>query len=57
MTGELTKGCFDVKYKGWDTARVFHDLKENPPPQDDSLDSHDWDGAKDMTPDEKDALA
>jgi len=57
MTGELTKGCYDVKYKGWDTARVFHDLKENPPPQDDSLDGHDWDGAKDMTPDEKDALA
>ncbi len=57
MTGELTKGCYDVKYKGWDTAKVFHDLKENPPPQDDSLDGHDWDGAKDMTPDEKDALA
>ncbi len=57
MTGELAKGCFDVKYKGWDTAKVFHDLKENPPPQDDSLDGHDWDSAKDMTPDEKDALS
>ena len=26
MTGELTKGCCDEKYRGWDTAQVFNDL-------------------------------
>jgi len=57
MTGELAKGCFDVKYKGWDTAKVFHDLKENPPPEGDSLDKHDWDSAKDMTAEEANELA
>lgn len=64
MTGELTKGCYDPKYKGWDTARVFHDLKKNGKgggsghtTSGDVLDKHDWDNAKTMTPDEKDQLA
>lgn len=35
MTGGLEIGCYDVKYEGWDTARVYHDLKKNgmPKPQ------------------------
>lgn len=33
MTGKLKIGCLDEKYRGWDAAQVFHDLKKNPPPQ------------------------
>ena len=29
MTGELTKGCFDEKYRGMDTAQVYHLRKIN----------------------------
>jgi len=85
MTGELAMGCIDTKYRDWDTARVYHDLVKNPPPQDGNgggdgktgignpdgetvsqpltsgqgkpIDSHDWDGAKDMTPQESKDLA
>ena len=61
MTGELSRGCYDPKYRGWDTAKVFHDLKKNNDGGGDSggdvLDIHDWDNAKDMTPEEKDQLA
>ena len=75
MTGELSKGCFDAKYRNWDTAQVFHDLKKNPPPTGGGqgnggagagevvsgtltgFDEHDWDGAKEMTPEEKRELA
>jgi len=28
MTGPLTKGCYDEKYRNWDSAQVFHDLKK-----------------------------
>ena len=28
MTGPLTIGCLDAKYRGWDPAKVFHDLYE-----------------------------
>ena len=36
MTGELSIGCYDKKYEGWDTAMVYHDLKKNglPKPKD-----------------------
>ena len=82
MTGELSKGCFDEKYRNWDSAQVFHDLKkkgrsgeqgnpDNPNGPDDGrgngtsgdvsggvpFDEHDWDGAKEMTPEEKRELA
>lgn len=61
MTGELSKGCYNSKYRGWDTAKVFHDLKKNNDGDGgsggDVLDTHDWDNAKDMTPEEKDQLA
>ena len=61
MTGELSRGCYNSKYRGWDTAKVFHDLKKNNDGDGGSggnvLDIHDWDNAKDMTPEEKDQLA
>lgn len=87
MTGELAKGCLNEKYRNWDSAQVFHDLKKKgqgsgntsggvPPktPNGGSsqtgvgdtggnlsggvpFDEHDWDGAKEMTPEEKRELA
>ena len=51
MTGPLTKGCYDVKYRGMDSAEVYNMLKQDPP-QDggdggsggdgQSLDEHGW---------------
>jgi len=29
MTGELTRGCFDEKYRGMDTAQVYHARKKS----------------------------
>jgi predicted metal-dependent peptidase len=79
MDGPLTMGCLDEKYRGWDSAMVFADLKKQgrSKPQDgagqpgdgagqpgdgagqpgDGFDDHDWDGAKEMSEDEKQALA
>jgi len=61
MTGKLQIGCFDPKYRGWDSARVFEDLKNNPPPQGgqggQGFDEHGWDEAKGMTEEERNALA
>jgi predicted metal-dependent peptidase len=78
-------GCLDVKYRHWDSAAVFIDLRDNGSPQDgdegsgdttgtqntavgdgdgsgdngppQGFDSHDWDGAAELTPDEKRELA
>ena len=80
-------GCLDVKYRHWDSAAVFIDLRDNGSPQDSDgdtcedsegsggngspqdgdegsgdespkgFDSHDWDGAAELTPDEKRELA
>ena len=35
MTGELASGCYDEKYRGMDTAEVYHARKESgeDPPQ------------------------
>ncbi len=75
MTGELTNGCFDEKYRGMDTAQVYHARKESGEDQptqgngtgidgesgSDSLqgsfDQHDWDGAKELSPQEQNDLA
>ena len=77
MTGELTKGCFDEKYRGMDTAQVYHLRKKNgesEQPQgtgqgtgidgengsdslQESFDQHDWDGAKELSPQEQNDLA
>ena len=63
MTGELANGCFNEKYRGWDSAQVYNDLS----PDDDKegegqggqqpFDQHDWEGAEELTPDEKRELA
>ena len=61
------QGCRDYKYRGWDEARVFKDLCENDSPEDDDggrgpdgpsgFDEHDWEGAQELTDDEKRELA
>ena len=61
MTGQLTKGCFDEKYRGWDTARVYKSLPSTPEGEGgngggDGFDVHDWDGAKELTTQEKNEL-
>ena len=66
-------GCYDEKYRGWDTAQVFNDLRDNEPQDEDGrgpggtpvtgddpnqgFDSHDWEGATDMDADEIRELA
>ena len=60
-------GCRDYKYRGWDEARVFKDLCENDSSDDDDggdrpdgpsgFDEHDWEGAQELTDDEKRELA
>lgn len=65
-------GCFDEKYRGWDSAQVFHDLKKKYPPQNNcsggsgdgrpigipkGFDEHLWDEAKEMDEAEKKELA
>jgi predicted metal-dependent peptidase len=66
MDGPLKVGCLDTKYRGWDSAQVFNDLKKNPPPQGggqgqgqggQGFDEHDWDGAQEMTAEEQRELA
>jgi predicted metal-dependent peptidase len=69
-------GLLDPKYRGWDSQRVFNDLKQQADkgsvhvktkgdqvgrdvPVDDtpSLDDHDWEGADEMSGEEKEVLA
>lgn len=79
MTGELSKGCLDEKYRGMDSAQVYNLLRKQQriPPggigEDDGVprggsetlpengqqpfDQHDWDGAQELTADEKRELA
>ena len=62
MTGQLAMGCFDEKYRGWDTARVYKSLPSTPEGEGGNgggscLDVHDWDGAKELTTQEKNELA
>jgi len=67
MTGALTIGCYDEKYRGWDSAEVYNDLKQNgeqgggqggpgQPGGPGSFDEHDWEAAQDMDPEEVKAL-
>lgn len=68
------QGCRDYKYRGWDAARVFKDLRENNTSDDQNVDGdsttgshnaavghgfdeHDWEGAQELTDDEKRELA
>jgi predicted metal-dependent peptidase len=69
MDGKLKCGCFDTKYRGWDSAQVFNDLKQgNNSGQGDGqsmpngkpsggFDEHGWDEAQDMTAEEQRELA
>ena len=64
MTGALKVGCFDEKYRGWDSAKVFKDLKDQSQggqggkgQSGTGFDDHGWGEAQDMTPGERDELA
>lgn len=65
MTGALKMGCFDEKYRAWDSAQVFHDLKngggkgggQGGDGSGTGFDEHGWDDAKEMTAQERDELA
>lgn len=73
MTGALKMGCFDEKYRGWDSAKVFKDLKsqgqgqgqggkgqgqgQGGAGQGTGFDDHGWDEAQEMTPAERGELA
>ena len=58
MTGELKMGCFDAKYRAWDSAQVFHDLKKGGGQGGGTgFDEHGWDDAQEMTTEEKQELA
>jgi len=62
MTGLLTIGCYDHKYIGWDSVRIFRDLEENGDGGEggeggEGFDTHDWEGAKDMDPEERQQLS
>jgi predicted metal-dependent peptidase len=66
MTGPLKMGCFDEKYRAWDSAQVFHDLKkggggkgggQGGDGSGTGFDEHGWDDAKEMTTQERDELA
>ena len=62
MDGKLKCGCFDEKYRGWDSAQVFNDLKQQGgnaqgDGQGQGFDEHGWDDAEGMTADEQRDLA
>ena len=62
MDGKLKCGCFDEKYRGWDSAQVFNDLKQQGGDsqgngQGQGFDEHGWDDAESMTADEQRDLA
>ena len=74
MTGELSKGCLDEKYRGMDSAQVYNLLRKQQPKGQGGeggsggsgsselqgqqpFDIHDWEGAKELTADEKRELS
>lgn len=64
MDGKLACGCFDPKYRGWDSAQVFNDLKKNGGGGnggvnrgDAGFDEHGWEDANELSPDEQRELA
>lgn len=67
MDGKLKCGCYDKKYRGWDSAQVFNDLKQQGGVSDDTngqgngqpqgFDQHGWDDAAEMSADEQRDLA
>jgi predicted metal-dependent peptidase len=70
MDGPLARGCYDEKYRGWDSAKVFQDLMDQAEedggggsgqgqPGDDpqGFDEHDWAAAQEMSVEEQKELA
>ena len=63
MTGELANGCFNEKYRGWDSAQVYNDLSSGDDEEgggqggQQPFDQHDWEGAEELTPEQKRELA
>jgi len=72
MTGPLTMGCYDEKYRDWDSARVFRDLQQEQQQgggqgqgqgqgeageAGSGFDDHMWDEAEAMSAEEQQALA
>ena len=59
MTGELAHGCFNIKYRGWDSAQVYNDLKKQQDQQSGGtgFDEHGFDDAQEMPVEEQKALA
>lgn len=52
-------GCYDPKYRGMDSAKIYSMLKEDGDNGDGAggMDEHDWDGAKELTQEEQRELA
>lgn len=47
-------GLFDAEFRGMDSAQVYKLLKDSDDqPEDSGFDSHDWEGAEELTDDEK----
>lgn len=69
MTGELERGCYNEKYRGWDSGQVFDDLLKQSDDSDggdgsgsggsggESFDEHGFDAAAEMSADEQRELA
>jgi len=64
MTGPLQQGCYNPKYTGWSTVRVFNDLRKQQQETgktggggNEPFDEHDWEAAQDMTPEEASEIA
>jgi predicted metal-dependent peptidase len=65
MDGPLVMGCFDIKYRGWDSAQVYNDLKKQGQGggqgkgqgKGTGFDEHGWDDAEEMSAQDKQALA
>jgi len=49
-------GLIDEKYRGMNTKQVFDALKQEGMGSGEGFDEHDWDGAKDMTDEQKEEL-
>jgi len=57
MSGPLTIGCYDEKYRGWDSVSIFRDLRENGGGGGDGFDQHGWDEAQELDDEERRELA
>lgn len=68
MTGPLTCGCYDERFRGMSAAEVYRELREDDPRKNSQgqgqgtsgtqgFDEHKWDEAKELSDDEKRELA